>query len=299
MKKPTSLLFFLLFTPTIWAAPLEPTFGPAEVPQPTQQFVMADPQDEPQTVQSAPSTETPDTQSSSLESSLPPPDPALTLALTATPQAAPTNTATALGLNAPKQNSTENVLAGGLDIPSFMQCKQIYMSQCRNQDDPTKLEACTKKIIQPHCKPFLAFAKATSMSPKDDVDVIKHYKQLNLIHVTRFGANYPGVYYTLGTNGTLVDLIFGPQTQVLDIRKDLHYPEIVTRYPKVMLFSIVDKLPKTEPTEDGKGIRLILRFQLLNGCHACEQAGYANVAYDFSESGTLLSTSIQSMEPLF
>jgi hypothetical protein len=293
MKK-TALLGILLVSQIIWAdqQPLSIT----EDRQPVQQFVTSDPTEDPETVKSDTPADDAETQSVSSADSLPlPPTPTFVPAQ----QPIPGSTAIALGLNAPKKDTPDNVLVGGFDIPSFIQCKQIYTNICRTIQDPNKLDTCIKKIVQSECKPFIAFVKATSMSPRDDVDMIKHYKQLDLIHLVRFGANYPGVYYTLGTNGDLVDLIFGPQTQGLDIRKDIHYAEIAEKYPKVMLFSIVDKLPKVTSTTDGKGLRLILRFQLLNGCHACEQAGFAKVAYDFSEVGALQSTSIQSMEPLF
>ncbi len=291
MKKTCLLLWIALVSPALWAADQQP-MPLLETQQPAQQFVTADPTEEPQTVKSDPTTDDSVAQN--------PPAPEAPPALVPTqPSATPSGTAIALGLNAQKKETTENLLAGGLDIPSFIQCKQTYTNLCRTTKDPSQLEACINKMPQSDCQSFVAFAKTTSMSPRDNVDLIKHYKQLDLIHLVRFGANYPGVYYALGSNGALVDLIFGPQTQGLDISKDPHYPQIAERYPKVMLFSIVDKLPKVETTEDGKGLQVILRFQLLNGCHACEQAGFAEVAYTFSEVGALQSTTIQSMEPLF
>jgi hypothetical protein len=299
MKK-LFLLCLALIHQTIWAAN-PPTLGTApssllETQQPIQQFVTADPTEPPQTVTAdKPASYDATTGAPAFDS--PPATPVITP--TQPTISTSTSIATALGLNAPKKDNNENPLAGGIDIPNFIQCKELYRSLCQSLQDPTQLEACAKRIPQSGCKFFNAFAKATNMLPKDDVDVIKHYQQLDLIHLVRFGANYPGIYYAVGIEGNLVDLIFGPQTQGLDIRKDPHYPEIANRYPKVMLFSIVERLPKVEPAADGKGLRLILRFQLLNGCHACEQAGYANIAYDFSEKGALQASTILSMEPAF
>lgn len=212
-----------------------------------------------------------------------------------------TNTAAALGLGAinQAQQTPDNPLAGGIDINRFAQCKQVIFNLCRSARDLKQFQTCLSKQQAPNCKQFIAFATKTDMYLRDNVDYIKHYDEgkLDLIHLTRFGANYPGVYYTVGINGDFTDLIFGQQNQALDIRKEVHYPQIAARYPKVQLFSIVDKLPEAQARKDAPGLRLILRFLLLNGCHACERAGYADVAYDFSDSGVLQATTIFSMVP--
>jgi len=210
----------------------------------------------------------------------------------------PTTSAIAIGLYAPKEEVAANPFADGLDITHFMECKQTSQNLCGNAKDPSEFATCLKRNQTPICNQFVAFATRVGMSSKDDVDLIKHYQPLDLLHLVRFGANYPGVYYTIGMNGDIVDLIFGPQMAGLDIRKDPHYAEIATRYPRVALFSIVDKLPKVFTLPEHPGIEVILRFQLLNGCHTCEQAGYAYVAYDFSKVGALQSVTIQSMEPV-
>jgi len=259
--------------------------------QPAQQFVMSEP--DPPAVESSANTTASNTSSATPSVDVPAPFSSLptpTVALA-------TNSATAIGLGVPREEIPANPFAGGLDIPSFVQCKQLGANICRNAKDTKEAEGCFKRMEQPVCKQFVAFATITGMSPKDDIDFVKHYKQLDLIHLVRFGANYPGIYYSIGSNGDLVDLVFGPQTGGLDIRKNIRYPEIATRFPNVMLFSIVDKLPKVQPLPGSDGLQLILRFQLLNGCHACERAGFADVLYNFSAVGALQSTAIQSMEP--
>ena len=81
---------------------------------------------------------------------------------------------------------------------------------------------------QPACLEFVYFAKAIGMGIKDDVDLIQYYEQANmdLIHVTHWGANFPGEYYALGRDGKLANLTFGPEVQALNISKDFRYPEI-------------------------------------------------------------------------
>jgi len=310
-KKQT--LFFLalsLICQTILAADPSPpplTFNLNEI-QPTQQFVTADNTfTGPDAVLEHDTNATPESQQTINERQNAPLG-AITKKAPATPTVhLPNNlsdlviappAATPLGMNA-QDAVVQNPLIGGLNIPDLSLCKTLGSRQCQNTQDPNQYRTCLiQHLQQSNCKAFVAFATAASMSARDDIDYIKHYKELDLIHVVRYGANYPGVYYALGMDGALVDLVFGRQTQVLDIRTDPHYSEIAERYPNAMLFSIVDKLPQVEqPGPDGSGIRLILRFQLLNGCHACERAGYAYVAYDFSDTGALMNTSIESLQP--
>lgn len=307
----------ILVSLSVWAADQPPLVIPSLLgtQQPAQQFVMSesDPTSSPipavtSTSNSSPTdtsfVNTGTTVSGSQPFVLPltaapavSPPPVVTPAPANSNIAAPTTSAMAIGLYAPREEISANPFASSLDIPNFVQCKQLSLNLCRSTKDIASFATCLKRNQQPVCKQFVAFATLVGMSPKDDIDLIKHYKQLDLIHLIRFGANYPGVYYSIGANGDIVDLIFGPQTQGLDIRKDFHYPEIAARFPNVALFSIVDKLPKAQTLHGSAGLQLILRFQLLNGCHACEHAGYADIAYNFSEVGALESVSIQSMEP--
>ncbi len=73
----------------------------------------------------------------------------------------------------------------------------------------------------------------------------------------------------------------------IDIRTDPLYPAIVRRFPEVMLwsggagFETMQRLP-------GGGQRFVFGYVLLNGCHACDIAGYAHVGYDFDREGRFL-----------
>jgi hypothetical protein len=211
-------------------------------------------------------------------------------------------TARALGLSVANgaPPPTDNGLSGGLDEDNLLSCQRQVNDVCKKAKDSSQFQTCLTQLkTQPVCKQFLSFAKATQLGLHDDIDIIKQYPQANLalIHVTYAGTDYPGVYYTLGTNGNLVDMIFGPQMQTVDIGKDPNYSIIATRFPKVQLFSIVDQLPQITTPANGHGLRLTLRFQLLNGCATCARAGYAYVAYDFAETGDLQQVKVTSLEP--
>jgi hypothetical protein len=212
-------------------------------------------------------------------------------------------TARALGLSVANGAPpvTDNGLSGGLDENNLLRCQRLVNDMCKKAKDSSQFQNCLVQLkTQPVCSQFLSFAKATQLGLHDDIDIIKQYPQANLalIHVTYAGTDYPGVYYTLGTNGNLVDMIFGPQMQTVDIGKDPSYSAIVSRFPKVQLFSIVDQLPQITTPGNGRGLRLTLRFQLLNGCATCARAGYAYVAYDFAETGDLQQVKVTSLEPV-
>lgn len=76
----------------------------------------------------------------------------------------------------------------------------------------------------------------------------------------------------------------------IDIRKDPLYPAIARKFPRVELWGHADF--KALQALPGGGQRFIFSFVLLNGCHACEVAGYAQVAFDFSAAGRFLGTKL-------
>lgn len=306
MRKINALFVIALISQTIWAADQSSALTDLmalNTQEPVQQFVTSDSAAPASNVAAAAAAAAAPAQQA-LPPAVIPPAPVLTPQLptppaTPTPGVMPAPSSTApLGLNAAEQ-APENPFIGGLDIRTFLSCQQTTLAVCQRTKDLAEFQDCSKRVKAPACKQFLEFAKMTGMAPKDNVDLIKNYKNggLDLVHLVRFGANYPGVYYAIGTNGDVVDLIFGPQTQQWDIRKDPRYPEIAAKFPNVQLFSVVDKLPQSEVGPDGTGLRLIFRFQLYNGCHACERAGYANIAYDFSDTGVLQGSSVVSLEP--
>jgi hypothetical protein len=76
----------------------------------------------------------------------------------------------------------------------------------------------------------------------------------------------------------------------IDIRKDPLYPAIARKSPRVELWGHADF--KAMQALPGGGQRFIFSFVLLNGCHTCEVAGYAQVAFDFTAAGRFLGTKL-------
>ncbi|MBA4396564.1 MAG: hypothetical protein C0394_04165 [Syntrophus sp. (in: bacteria)] len=82
------------------------------------------------------------------------------------------------------------------------------------------------------------------------------------------------------------------------LKKDPRYNRLKRKYPALMLWpgDRSDRdypLPETRP--DG-GQRFTVRYRLLNGCHACELAGYAGYAFEFDKTGQFLGTKYQGIE---
>ncbi len=69
----------------------------------------------------------------------------------------------------------------------------------------------------------------------------------------------------------------------IDLKKHPKYSAIIKKYPRAELW-FEGNLEKMVKTADG-GQRFIWRHRILNGCHACENAGTATIAYDFDKNG--------------
>jgi hypothetical protein len=87
-------------------------------------------------------------------------------------------------------------------------------------------------------------------------------------------------------NGTpqVIDLEDLDKLGKIDIRRDPLYPSLARRFPEIELWGN----PQFETSQriPTGGQRIIIKYVLLNGCHACEIAGYAHIAFDFDSTGT-------------
>jgi hypothetical protein len=70
----------------------------------------------------------------------------------------------------------------------------------------------------------------------------------------------------------------------IDIRQDSNYLVLGQKYPNLLLWAGQNNSENMEQLPQG-GQRFIFSYALLNGCHACERAGYARVAFDFNGAG--------------
>jgi hypothetical protein len=203
---------------------------------------------------------------------------------------------TASPVSGPSNNTSE--FAGGIDSQAFIMCAKMATGVCLRAKADKDFDACLGRLKQQSaCDQFTKFASMVSYGLRDQVDLLQYYKegQMTLVHVTRMGEAYPGDYYLIGPSGNFFNVTAGSEVKTLDITKDPNYPEIAARFPRVQIWSVVNQLPVAGTSPTG-GLRLTFRFALLNGCATCDLAGYANVAYDFSEAGVFQRVTLLSLD---
>jgi WD40 repeat protein len=77
----------------------------------------------------------------------------------------------------------------------------------------------------------------------------------------------------------------------IDIQTDPLYPAIARRFPEVMLWGGEPGYESIQRLPSG-GQRFIFAYVLLNGCHACDIAGYAHIGFDFDGTGRFLGAKL-------
>lgn len=77
----------------------------------------------------------------------------------------------------------------------------------------------------------------------------------------------------------------------IDISKDPLYPSLLKEFPKIMIWGGGAEFQAMQPLPGG-GQRFIFAYYLLNGCHACEVGGSAQVALDFDARARFLGTKL-------
>lgn len=76
----------------------------------------------------------------------------------------------------------------------------------------------------------------------------------------------------------------------IDIKKDPLYPSLIRQFTELELWGHAEFKTMKRLAEGGQ--RFIFSFVLLNGCHACEIGGYADIAFDFNSKGCFLGTNL-------
>ena len=141
-----------------------------------------------------------------------------------------------------------------------------------------------------------ASPEAIAFSRKIDgdgyMDSFREMGKVDLVSVFYpFRANTNGGSFLVNGSPSMISLEELDKWGKVDIRKDPLYPAIAKRFPEVMLwggepgFGTMQRLPSG-------GQRFIFSYVLLNGCHACDVAGYAHVAFDFDRNGRFSGTKL-------
>lgn len=143
-------------------------------------------------------------------------------------------------------------------------------------------------------------------APEESIGWLSEFKEKGRVDlgVLQFAnrANTNDAYVLLNGNPSLVSTELGCtvgggawhqpcQSMDVDISHDQNYPQLKKQYPKLMLWPAGADFKSMQSNSDG-GQRFIFGYPIMNGCHACEVVGGAEIAFDFSGDGTFKGTKL-------
>lgn len=113
-----------------------------------------------------------------------------------------------------------------------------------------------------------------------------------------FRANENDGCFLVNGDPPVID-VDDPKYQPKDgLQKDRRYNSLIKGFPKVSVwpgprsgtdYPLLQKLA-------GNGQRFVVRYRLLNGCHACERLGNGWFAFDFDSSGKFVGTRVMGID---
>lgn len=106
-----------------------------------------------------------------------------------------------------------------------------------------------------------------------------------------FRANTNGGTYLVNGSPSLIAVEDLDSWGKIDIRNDPLYAGIARKFPEVMLWGGEPGYESMQRLPTG-GQRFIFSYVLLNGCHACDVAGYAHVSFNFDTTGRFIGTKL-------
>ncbi len=202
------------------------------------------------------------------------------------PQVAAEAQSTAIAKDAEWHPTTETMQkirqsCASLHAPDFGQCFVALMP---------KLGATAQAV---------AFAKSTG-----NTGYLAHFSKVGPVDlayvVYPFRANENDGWLLVNGDPPLIDVDTLTNLRKGQLERDPSYLLLKKKFPKVMLFpgdrsrTLPPKVIRL-PTE---GQRFIVKYKLLNGCHACEPVGQAEFSFDFDPTGKFLGTQLQHVELL-
>jgi predicted secreted protein len=131
---------------------------------------------------------------------------------------------------------------------------------------------------------------------------LEEYRQTGTVNIAfvvyPFRANENQGFLLISGASQVIDVDDLTLLSAEDLKKDPLYPRLKKRYPALALWQgdrSGKEYPLLERKADGAQ-RYIVRYRLLNGCHACELAGQVRYAFDFDRTGQFSGTSYLGIE---
>lgn len=178
---------------------------------------------------------------------------------------------------------------GGLDEVAINRCNAAMESTCSIKDGLESYLQCAEKAFggDKQCKQNLALLK----NERGFFDIINLYGNVAVVKAKVYAADHSDNYFMVDKKGEFVRL-----TAEVDLKKSPMYQKVSKQFKAVELWPTATTLPTVEILKEGK-TRVIFPQLLLNGCHACEQAGIARIAYLFLADGTYLGAELVDIIP--
>lgn len=123
----------------------------------------------------------------------------------------------------------------------------------------------------------------------------KAFGKITVIHASVTGADHSDAYFILAKNRVINVDDYANLSQ-LNIKSQAGYSALAQRYPNIGVWPGNHTMP-TSTALAGGITQLVFTYSLLNGCHACELAGIANVGYNFDQDGNYLGEQLISLSP--
>jgi hypothetical protein len=127
---------------------------------------------------------------------------------------------------------------------------------------------------------------------------------------TQGPVDFAWITYPLRANTNYGLLLVNGQPRIVNVEdlklldrktmeQSVQFQDVKNQFPKVDLWpgDRDGKIwPNSQPGPNG-GTQFVVGYPLLNGCHACERAGFAIFTWNFDAQGKFLGTSFSGMTP--
>jgi len=125
----------------------------------------------------------------------------------------------------------------------------------------------------------------------------KKFGNLTVVHLSVVGADHNDAFAIVTPQNKVIDIDDYAILSGIDVKKDPSFKAVTQKFPSAdSLWPGNHQYPESK-TLDGGIQQLQFTYRLLNGCHACEVAGIAHVAFNFDADGNFLGTQLLSIVP--
>lgn len=138
----------------------------------------------------------------------------------------------------------------------------------------------------------IAFARYNEIP--STIDQIKRYDTLDVVYAKMQWADASGGFFIITKKGMIIPTF----NAIKNINKEPSLAALQKQYPRAMLWNGPDNVdwPQVQKSTNG-GEQVIFKYPVKNGCHACENIAYANIAYNFDSTGKYLGTKFLKLIP--